>query len=169
MKIKFKNTKEKQVAYIIATGNKQIPHIFTELMNYITKSDIFIIEYPYCTFFNNTLNVASEELHYEIGIPIIGDISGKGMIQIKKIPGKRVVSTIHNGSYKQINHAYHALMKYAVKNGYLLSGPATEIYINGTPEVSKNEVSVEVRFPIIKKWILHHFLYNTRYNAYLTN
>ncbi len=88
MKIKFKNTKEKQVAYIIATGNKQIPHIFTELMNYITKSDIFIIEYPYCTFFNNTLNVASEELHYEIGIPIIGDISGKGMIQIKKYQEK---------------------------------------------------------------------------------
>lgn len=151
MKIKFKNIKEIQVAYILATGNNQLLHIFTELMNYITKSNIFVIEYPYCTFFNNTLNVAPEELHYEIGIPIIGDISGKGMIQIKKIPENHVVSTIHNGSYKQMNHVYHTLMEYAVKNGYILSGPATEIYINGTPEVSKNKVSVEVRFPIIKK------------------
>jgi len=151
MKIKFKNIKEIQVAYIIATGNNHMLHIFTELINYITKSNIFIIEYPYCTFFNNTLNVAPEELHYEIGIPIIGDISGKGMIQIKKIPENHVVSTVHNGSYKQMNHVYHTLMKYAVKNGYILSGPATEIYINGTPEFSKNKVSVEVRFPIIKK------------------
>ena len=151
MKIKFKNIKERQVAYVIATGSNQIHHVFTELMNYITKNNIFIVEYPYCTFFNNTLNVAPEELHYEIGIPIIGDISGKGTIQIKKIPGKRVVSTIHNGSYKQMNYVYHALMKYAVKNGHLISGPVTEIYINGTPEASKNEVSVEVRFPIIKK------------------
>ena len=152
MEIQFKNTKEKEVAYIIAADLNQIPQIFGKLMDYITKKNIHSIEYPYCTFFNNTLNVAPEELHYEIGIPIfIGDISGKGMIQIKKIPENHVVSTIHNGSYKQINHVYHALMKYAVKNGYLLSGPATEIYINGTPEVSKKEVSVEVRFPIIKK------------------
>lgn len=151
MKIKFKNIKERQVAYIIATGNNQIPHIFTELMNYITKNNIFIIKYPYCTFFNNTLNVAMEELHYEIGIPIRGDISGKGMIQIKKIPENRVVSTIHKGNYNQMNHVYHTLMNYAVENGYLLSGPATEIYINGTPEFSKKEISVEVRFPIIKK------------------
>ena len=151
MKIKFKNIKERQVAYIIATGNNQISSIFAELMNYIIKNNIFIIKYPYCTFFNNTLNVTPEELHYEIGIPITEDISGKGMIQIKKIPENHVVSTVHNGNYKQMNHVYHALMKYAVKNGYLLSGPATEIYINGTPEVSKNEISVEVLFPIIKK------------------
>lgn len=151
MKIKFKNIKERQVAYIIASDLNQIPQIFGKLRDYITKKNIHTIECPYCTFFNNTLNVSPEELYYEIGIPITGYISGKGRIQIKKTPGKRVVSTIHNGSYKQVNHAYHALMKYAVKNGYLLSGPATEIYINGTPEVSKKGISVEVLFPIIKK------------------
>ena len=151
MKIKFKNIKERQVAYIIASDLNQIPQIFGKLMDYVTKKNIHTIECPYCTFFNNTLNVAPGELHYEIGIPIMGNISGEGIIQIKKTPGKHVVSTIYNGSYKQINHAYHALMKYAVKNGYLLSGPATEIYINGTPEVLKNEISVEVLFPIIKK------------------
>jgi effector-binding domain-containing protein len=151
MEIQFKNTKEKEVAYIIAADPNQIPQIFGKLMDYITKKNIHTIEYPYCTFFNNTLNVSPEELYYEIGIPITGYISGKGRIQIKKTPGKRVVSTIHNGSYNQLNHVYHDLMKYAVENGYLLSGPATEIYINGIPEFSKKEVSMEVRFPIIKK------------------
>ena len=151
MKIQFKNIKEKQVAYIISTGSTHILQIFTELMEYLIKNDISTIERPYCTFFNNTLNVAPEDLHYEIGIPIIGDISRKGKIQIKKIPENHVVSTIHKGNYKQTNYVYHALMKYAVKNGYLISGPATEIYINGIPEVSKNEISVEVRFPISKK------------------
>ena len=150
MEIKFKNIKEKQVAYIISTGSTHILQIFTELMDYILKNNISHIERPYCTFFNNTLNVAPEDLYYEIGIPIIGDISGKGRIQIKKIPENHVVSTIHNGSYKQMNHVYHALMKYAVKNGYLISGPATEIYLNDILEVSKNEISVEVRFPLIK-------------------
>lgn len=150
MEMQFKNIKERRVAYIISTGSTHILQLFTELMDYIIKNNISTIECPYCTFFNNTLNVAPEDLYYEIGIPIIGDISGKGRIQIKKIPENQVISTIHN-NYKQMNHVYHALMKYAVKNGYLISGPATEIYLNGIPEVSKNEISVEVRFPIIKK------------------
>ncbi|MEN6291120.1 MAG: GyrI-like domain-containing protein [Methanobacterium sp.] len=151
MEIKFKNIKERQVAYIIATGRAHIPHIFGELMDYITKNNISTIEHYYCTFFNNTLDVDHEELHYEIGIPITGDVPGEGRIQIKKIPGNQVVSTIHKGSYNQMNHVYHTLLKHSLKNGYIISGPATEIYIKGTPEVSRNEVSVEVRFPVIKK------------------
>jgi effector-binding domain-containing protein len=151
MEIKFKNIKERQVAYIIATGRDHIPHIFAELMDYITKNNTSTIEHYYCTFFNNTLDVDPEELHYEIGIPFTGDVSNEGRIQIKKIPGNQVVSTIHKGSYNQMNHVYHTLLEHAVKNGYLISGPATEIYINSSPEVSRNEVLVEVRFPVIKK------------------
>jgi effector-binding domain-containing protein len=139
------------VAYIIATGRAHIPHIFGELMDYITKNNISTIEHYYCTFFNNTLDVDHEELHYEIGIPLTGDVPGEGRIQIKKIPGNQVVSTIHKGSYNQMNHVYHTLLEHSIKNGYIISGPATEIYIKGTPEVSRNEVSVEVRFPVIKK------------------
>ncbi|MCZ3365219.1 MULTISPECIES: GyrI-like domain-containing protein [Methanobacterium] len=151
MEIKFKNIKEKQVAYIIATGRDNIPYIFGELIEYIIKNNILTIEHYYCTFFNNTINVDHEELHYEIGIPITGDVSGEGRIQIKKIPENQVVSTIHKGSYNKMNQVYHTLLEHAVKNGYLISGPATEIYINSTPEVLRNEVLVEVRFPVIKK------------------
>ncbi len=151
MEIKFKNIKERQTAYIISTGQDHIPSIFSELIDYITKNNISTVEHYYCTFFNNTLLVAPEQLHYEVGIPITGEISGKGMVQIKKIPGNYVVSTIHEGSYNQMDQIYHALMEHAVKNGYLISGPATEIYINGPFEVSESEIKVEVRFPIIKK------------------
>ncbi|MGB9979313.1 GyrI-like domain-containing protein [Methanobacterium sp.] len=151
MEIKFKNTKERQVAYIIAAGHNQLPRIFNKLMNHITKNDISTIEYPYCIFFNNTLDIAPEELYYEIGIPIMENVPREGIIQIKKIPGNHVVSTIYNGNYNQINKVYHALMKYAVKKGYIISGPATEIYINNFPEVSESDASVEVCFPVIKK------------------
>ena len=153
MKIGFKNVKERQVAYIIATGSyNQIPKIFSELMDYTTKNNINTTEYPYCTFFNNTLKVPPEELHYEIGIPVIGDLSREGMIKIKKIHGHRVVSTIYNGSYTQTEQVYHTLMEHAVENVYLIAGPVTEIYMNNPVEVPESELAVEVRFPVIKKW-----------------
>ena len=152
MEIKFKSVKEQQVAYIIATGHcNQIPKIFGKLRVYIAKNSINTTGHPYCTFFNNTLEVPPEELHYEIGIPVIGDVPGEDTIKIKKIHGHQVVSTICNESSEYTEQLYHNLMEYAVKNRYLISGPATEIYITDSLEVSQSEPSVEVRFPVIKK------------------
>ena len=152
MKIEFKSVRERHVAYIIATGYDQIPQIFGELINYIIKNNINTTEQPYCTFFNNTLEVPPEELHYEIGIPVIGDASGEGIIKIKKMHEHLAVSTIYTGSYEQRKKIYHNLMEHAVKNGYLIAGPVTEIYINNRVKVPESELKVEVRFPVIKKW-----------------
>jgi AraC family transcriptional regulator len=152
MEIKFKSVKERQVAYIIATGHyNQIPKIFGILMGYITKNSVNTTGHPYCTFFNNTLEVPPEELHYEIGISVIGNAPREDMIKIKKIQGHQVVSTICNKSSKYTEQLYHTLMEYAIKNGYLIAGPATEIYLNDSLEVSQSKPLVEVRFPVIKK------------------
>lgn len=153
MEIKFRIIKEQQVAYIITTGNyDQIPKIFNELMDYTTKNNIHTLEHPYCTFFNNTLEVPPEELHYEIGIPVTGDISGEGKIKIKKIHGHNVISTIYKGSPKYTDQLYHNLMECAVEKGYLIAGPVTEIYRDNNPmEALKSDLEIEVRFPVIKK------------------
>lgn len=149
MEIQFKKIKERQVACIIATGSEHIPQIFGELREYITKNNIITTGHPYCTFFNNTLNVTPEELHYEIGISITGDVDGEGMIKIKKIHEHYVVSTAHNG--REVDSIYNILMEYAVQNGYLISGPVTEIYLNDPVDFPQSNPHVEVRFPLIKK------------------
>ena len=72
MEIGFKNVNEMQVACIVATGPyNQLSELFGELMDYVMENDVHIIGNPYCTFFNNTMEVSPEELHYEIGIPFI--------------------------------------------------------------------------------------------------
>jgi AraC family transcriptional regulator len=152
MEIEFKRIKEKYVACIIATGPyDQISELFGELMDYVTKNKIKITEYPYCTFFNNTMEVPLEELHCEIGIPFIGDAYEEDIITIKKIPTHHVVSTIHKGTYKQTEQVYLTLMEYAVENGYIIAGPVTEVYINSPMEVPESELLTEVRFPVVKK------------------
>lgn len=152
MEIQFKNVKETQVACIMATGPySQLPEIFSELMDYITENDVHVIEHPYCTFFNNTMEVPPEELYYEIGIPFIGDAYEEGSVTIKKISPHCTVSTLHNGIYEQTEQVYLTLMEYAVENGYLIAGPVTEVYINNLLEVEESELLTEVRFPVIKK------------------
>jgi len=152
MEIKFKSIKEKQVACIIATGPyNQIPELFNELMGYIIENDIHIIEHPYCTFFNNTMEVPPEELHCEIGIPFIGEALEDSRVTIKKISPHCVVSTIHKGAYEQTEQVYLILMEYAVEKGYLIAGPVTEVYLNNPDEVYPSKLLTEVRFPVTKK------------------
>ena len=152
MEIEFKNIKEIQVAYIMAMGPyDQLPELFGELMDYITENDIHAIEHLYCTFFNNTLEVPPEELHYEIGIPFIGDSTEEGSVNIKKIPPHLVVSTIYKGAYEQTEQVYLALMEYAVENGYFIAGPVTEVYLNNPMEVPESDLLTEIRFPLLKK------------------
>jgi len=152
MEIEFKNIKEKQVAYIMATGPyDQLPELFGELMDYVTENDIHAIEHPYCTFFNNTLEVPPEELHYEIGIPFIGDATEEGSVNTKKTSPHPVVFTIHKGAYELTEQVYLALMEYAVEKGYLIAGPVTEVYLNNPMEVEESKLLTEVHFPIVKK------------------
>ncbi len=152
MEIGFKNVNERQVACIIATGPyNQLSELFGELMDYVMENDVHITEHPYCTFFNNTMEVSPEELHYEIGIPFIGDAPEDCMINIKKISMHRVVFTTHKGAYRQTEQVYLTLMEYAVENGYLIAGPVTEVYINNPLEIPEKGLLTEVRFPVIKK------------------
>ncbi len=152
MEIGFKNINERQVACIIATGPyNQLPELFDELMDYVMENDVHIIDHPYCTFFNNTMEVPPEELHYEIGVPFIGDAPEDSMINIKKISSHRVVFTTYKGAYGHTEQVYLILMEYAVENGYLIAGPVTEVYLNNPMEVSEKELLTEVRFPVIKK------------------
>ncbi len=152
MEIEFKSVKEHKVAYIILTGHyNQIPQIFGKLKDYITKNNIPTTEHPYCTFFNNTLKVPPEEMHYEIGIPVIGRVSEEGMIKIKKIHRHHVISTVYKGNSKYTEQLYHTLMEYAVKNGYLIAGPVTEVYIDDPQDISRINFATEIHFPVIKK------------------
>lgn len=152
MKIEFKDIEEKQVAYIIMTGPfDQLPEIFSEVMNYAIGNNLQITEPPYCTFFNNTMEVPAEELHYEVGIPVIGDANRECRVKIKKIPAHQVVFTVYKGIYGQKTQVYQTLMEYAVKNGYLIAGPVTEICINYLVETLENKRLTEVLFPVIKK------------------
>ena len=152
MEIKFKSVREKHVVYITATGSYlQIPKIFGELMEYILENNVCILKHPYCTFFNNTLEVPPQELHYEIGIPFTGGAPEEGNVNIKKIAAHQVVSTIYEGVYKQTERVYLTLMEYALSNGYLITGPVTEIYLNNPKEVNENKLLTEVQFPVMKK------------------
>src|ERR1700693_4472369 len=74
--------------------------------------------------------------------PSIDDVYGT------KIPGGRVASTIHQGSYDDVGPAYAAILTWMDENGCEPAGPPREYYLND-PEITKTEdLLTEITFPI---------------------
>jgi effector-binding domain-containing protein len=152
MKMEIKDIEEKKTAYVSVTGPyDQLPELFGEVVGYVMKENLQIIEPPYGIFMNSPLDVAPEELQYEVGIAFIGDANGEGRVKIKEIPAHQAVSTAYKGPYGQAAQIYQALIKYADENGYNIAGAVKEIYMNNPMEVSEDELLTEVQFPVMKK------------------
>ena len=115
------------------------------------EENLQIIEPPYGIYFNSPLEVSLEKLKYEIGIAFAGNATGKGKINIKKVPAHQLVSAVYKGPYGEAAKIYQSIIEYAMKNDYQITGPVKEIYLNNPLEVSEDELLTEVQFPIVKK------------------
>ena len=152
MQIEIKDIERKKVAYVSVTGSyDQIPEILEEVVGYVIKENLQITEPPYGVYMNSPMDVPPEKLQYEMGIAFIGDANGEGKVEIKEISTHQAVSTVYKGPYGQAAQIYQALIKYAEDNGYNISGPVKEIYLNNPMEVSEDELLTEVQFPVMKK------------------
>ena len=70
-------------------------------------------------------------------------------IRFKVLPGTKVLSIYHKGSYAAIGEAYSFLVKYAEQNGYTAAGLARECYIDGIwNKESEEDWLTEIQLPI---------------------
>jgi effector-binding domain-containing protein len=71
----------------------------------------------------------------EVGVPVDGDVNGRGRIVRGELPGGRAVTTVHLGSHDRLGEAYGRLADGVAAHGGA-DGPAWEVYewINPTRE-----------------------------------
>jgi effector-binding domain-containing protein len=85
----------------------------------------------------------------EVAVPVTGKVtlSDPGL-EVKNLPGRRVASLVHKGSYETIGPAYAKLYEYVVREGFELSGPMMDLYLNDPNTVAPSEVLTEIQAPI---------------------
>ena len=151
MEVVEKRIEESKVAYIRHKGSyDKIPELMQEVGEWLSEKNLQMTGRVYGTYFNSPEDTPTENLQYEIGFSFEGTTMPEGKIGIKEVPEHTVLTAMHKGPYTEIGPVIHAVADYAVKNGYDIVGPVTEVYLNSPLEVPESELLTEVQFPVIK-------------------
>ncbi|MBM4241043.1 MAG: GyrI-like domain-containing protein [Euryarchaeota archaeon] len=151
MEIKEKRIEEMRVAYTPYRGSyDKIPELMGEVVDWLMNKGLQMTGMIYGTYYNSPEDVPEEDLQYEIGASFDGDAQQEGRVGVKELPEHTVLAAMHKGPYTEVGPVIHAIVKYAVKNGYDIVGPITEVYLNSPMEVPESELLTEVRLPVIK-------------------
>jgi AraC family transcriptional regulator len=152
MEISEKRIEEAKVAYIPHKGSYEwIPNLMQEVGQWVINKGLQMTGRVYGTYYNSPEDVSEENLQYEIGFSFTGNAEPEGKVGIKEIPEHTVLAAMHKGPYTEVGPVIHSIVDYAVKNGYDIVGPVTEVYLNDPMEVPESELLTEVQFPVIKR------------------
>jgi len=151
MEIEEKRIGDTQVAFMRYRGGyDKIPELIAEVVEWVMDKGQNMTGMIYGAYFNSPEDVPPEKLRYEIGASFEGSAKEEGNVQVKIIPEHTVIAAMHKGPYTEVGPVIHGLAEYAVKNGYDIIGPVTEVYLNNPNETNESELLTEVQFPVIK-------------------
>jgi effector-binding domain-containing protein len=73
-------------------------------------------------------------------------------VKARELPGaEQMACLVHEGSYETVGGTYGQLMKWIEANGYRVTGPCREVYLQGPESGGDPSTYVtEIQFPVEK-------------------
>jgi len=136
------HTSLKRIAADVPTG-------FGALMQGLGRGGVAPIGAPMIVYHS----VIDEETDgdIELCVPVKADFIGDDPVRGRELEGGKVASTVHRGPYERISPAYHFLARWISDNGFEISGPPRETYLNDPRTVASDELLTRVDYPISAK------------------
>ncbi|NLD57609.1 MAG: MerR family transcriptional regulator, partial [Methanomicrobiales archaeon] len=88
----------------------------------------------------------------EVVLPITGKIVlSDPEMEVRTLPGGKVLSLIHKGSYSGLHEAWSRIGAYAEQREFVLTGSHQEVYLNDPSMVPEDELLTELQIPVDTK------------------
>lgn len=90
----------------------------------------------------------------EGGVYLKQQVAASGRVQVHELPPATVASTLHYGAFNRLNQVYDALLRWVGSNGYRVSGPIRELYLQLSMPVRQDDESyiTEIQVPVVKSF-----------------
>lgn len=84
----------------------------------------------------------------DVAFPVEREIEGAGDIRCYQLPGGTMAKIVHKGPYEACETAYNALYEWIAANGYMITDPTREVYLNDPREVKPEDILTEIYAPV---------------------
>jgi effector-binding domain-containing protein len=94
---------------------------------------------------------SGNEMPVEAAAPLAAPILESARVQVYHLLAvETMASTIHQGTFVRIGQAHEAVVRWTQTNGYQISGPSREIYLQYEREGNPNDYLTEIQYPVTK-------------------
>ncbi len=85
----------------------------------------------------------------EAALPVDRTLPGNERVQVYELPPTQVAAAVHHGAFEDFTQLHTVILQWIENNGYEISGPYREIYIQHNPD-DYSESATEVQYPVAK-------------------
>jgi effector-binding domain-containing protein len=131
--------------------------MFDQVENYLKSRNVKAIGPGIALYHADRLVQLSSqrgEPDIETALPIAEPVPGSDSITVRQVPNTQVAYTVHRGSFAGLLAAKQAVVAWVEANGYLRTGPISEVYLHFDADHQVDQDSprhvTEIRVPVTK-------------------
>ena len=123
--------------------------LFDEVIAYVGRAGGHMAGAPFDRWLDAEMRQA--DMQVEACAPLASPIAPNDRVQVSEMEGaETMASTIHHGPFTALKQAHEAVIRWAETNGYRLSGPSREIYLQYERNGDPNNYITEIQYPVAK-------------------
>jgi len=130
------------------TISRLMPGLCSQIFSEENQRNGLKVTGPFMTLYHDC-EYREKDATIECVAPITGRIvlSDPDM-EVRTLPGGKVLSLIHKGSYNKLHEAWSRIGAYAEEREFVPNGPHREVYLNDPNGVSEEELLTELQIPV---------------------
>ena len=130
------------------TISRLMPRLCSQIFSEENQRNGLKVTGPFMTLYHDC-EYREKDATMECVAPITGRIvlSDPDM-EVRTLPGGKVLSLIHKGSYNKLHEAWSRIGAYAEEREFVPNGPHREVYLNDPNTVGEEELLTELQIPV---------------------
>lgn len=130
------------------TISRLMPGLCSQIFSEENQRNGLKVTGPFMTLYHDC-EYREKDATIECVAPITGRIVlSDPEMEVRSLPGGKVLSLIHKGSYNKLHEAWSRIGAYAEEREFVPNGPHREVYLNDPNTVSEEELLTELQIPV---------------------
>ncbi|MYD61362.1 MAG: MerR family transcriptional regulator [Gemmatimonadetes bacterium] len=137
---------------LVASKQEAVPHFAAigSVMDRLYNGVVAHVVKHKGQFAGPGITVWHENFKPEANIPIKKTIPEGDDVKVHELPGDQMACLVHHGGFEGFPLAYQAGVQWIETNGYEITGPNREVYLQFRPDGDPKDFVTEIQFPIAK-------------------